>query len=55
MTIAIEPWLMAGGRDAYRIDEDGWTLRSDDRSRGAHFEHTIAITGDRPRVLTQLT
>jgi methionyl aminopeptidase len=55
MTIAIEPWFMAGGRDAYRIDDDGWTLRSDDGSRGAHFEHTIAITDDQPRVLTQLT
>ena len=55
MTIAIEPWFMGGGRDAYRIDDDGWTLRSDDGSRGAHFEHTIAITDDQPRVLTQLT
>jgi methionyl aminopeptidase len=54
MTIAIEPWFMAGGRDAYRIDEDGWTLRSDDGSRGAHFEHTIAVTDDQARVLTGL-
>jgi methionyl aminopeptidase len=54
MTIAIEPWFMAGGRDAYRIDEDGWTLRSADGSRGAHFEHTIAITDDEARVLTSL-
>jgi methionyl aminopeptidase len=54
MTIAIEPWFMAGGRNAYRIDPDGWTLRSDDGSRGAHFEHTIAITDDQPLVLTQL-
>ncbi len=55
MTIAIEPWFLAGGRDAYRVDADGWTLRSDDGSRGAHFEHTIAVTDDRPRVLTRLT
>jgi len=54
MTIAIEPWFMAGGRDAYRVDADGWTLRSDDGSRGAHFEHTIAIVDDQPRVLTRL-
>ena len=54
MTIAIEPWFMAGGRDAYRIDEDGWTIRSDDGSRGAHFEHTVAITEDQARVLTRL-
>jgi methionyl aminopeptidase len=55
MTIAIEPWFVAGGRDAYRIDADGWTIRSDDGSRGAHFEHTIAVTKGEPRVLTQLT
>ena len=53
LTIAIEPWFLAGGRDAYRIDADGWTLRSDDGSRGAHFEHTIAVTADGPRVLTR--
>jgi methionyl aminopeptidase len=52
LTIAIEPWFLAGGQDAYRVDEDGWTLRSADGSRGAHFEHTIAITDDGPRVLT---
>ena len=54
MTLAIEPWFMAGGRDTYRVDDDGWTLRSADGSRGAHFEHTIAITDDEPRVLTQI-
>lgn len=42
LTIAIEPWFTAGGTDGYRIDDDGWTLRSADGSRGAHFEHTIA-------------
>lgn len=52
LTIAIEPWFLAGGRDAYRIDPDGWTLRSTDGSRGAHFEHTIAVTEDGPVVLT---
>lgn len=52
LTIAIEPWFMAGGHDSYRIDEDGWTLRSTDGSRGAHFEHTIAVTEDGPRILT---
>jgi methionyl aminopeptidase len=52
LTIAIEPWLLAGGRDAYRFDEDGWTIRSADGSRGAHFEHTIAVTGSGARVLT---
>jgi methionyl aminopeptidase len=52
LTIAIEPWFLAGGQDAYRIDDDGWTLRSADGSRGAHFEHTVAITEDGPRILT---
>ncbi len=52
LTIAIEPWFLAGGIDAYRIDTDGWTLRSTDGSRGAHVEHTIAITHDGPQVLT---
>lgn len=52
LTIAIEPWFLAGGLDAYRIDRDGWTLRSTDGSRGAHFEHTIAVTADGPRILT---
>ena len=52
LTIAIEPWFLAGGLDAYRVDDDGWTLRSTDGSRGAHFEHTVAVTDDGPRVLT---
>lgn len=52
LTIAIEPWFLAGGRNAYRFDDDGWTLRSADGSRGAHFEHTIAVTESGPRVLT---
>jgi methionyl aminopeptidase len=52
LVVAIEPWFMAGGRDEYRVDEDGWTLRTGDGSRAAHFEHTVAITSDGPRVLT---
>jgi methionyl aminopeptidase len=52
LTIAIEPWFLAGGQDAYCIDDDDWTLRSADGSRGAHFEHTIAITDNGPRILT---
>jgi methionyl aminopeptidase len=52
LTIAVEPWFLAGGQDAYRVDDDGWTLRSADGSRGAHFEHTIAITREGPRLLT---
>ncbi|HEY5516259.1 MAG TPA: type I methionyl aminopeptidase [Pengzhenrongella sp.] len=51
LVIAIEPWFMAGG-DAYRIDPDGWTIRSADGSRTAHAEHTIAITESGPVILT---
>jgi methionyl aminopeptidase len=52
LVIAIEPWFLAGGGDGYRVDPDGWTLRSLDGSYGAHAEHTVAITTDGPRVLT---
>ncbi|MCL2732206.1 MAG: type I methionyl aminopeptidase [Actinomycetia bacterium] len=52
LTLAIEPMLMSGGRNSYRTDPDGWTLRTTDGSRAAHFEHTIAITADGPRILT---
>lgn len=52
VTIAIEPWFLAGGDDAYRIDSDGWSLCSTDGSRAAHVEHTVAVTRDGPLVLT---
>ncbi len=52
LVLAIEPMLIAGGRDDYRADPDGWTLRTTDGSRAAHVEHTVAITDDGPRILT---
>ncbi|WP_217166129.1 type I methionyl aminopeptidase [Streptomyces sp. AC512_CC834] len=52
MVIAIEPMLTAGGRDDYHAAPDGWTLRTNDGSRAAHVEHTVAITDSGPRVLT---
>jgi len=52
LTIAIEPWFLGGGGDGYRIDPDGWTLRSQDASRAAHVEHSIAVTDEGPLVLT---
>jgi methionyl aminopeptidase len=52
LVLAIEPWFLAGGRDSYEIDEDGWTIRSGDGSRAAHVEHTVAITADGPQILT---
>ena len=51
LVIAIEPWFMLG-TDRIFTDKDGWTLRSADGSRGAHSEHTVAITADGPLVLT---
>jgi methionyl aminopeptidase len=52
LVLAIEPWFLAGGRDSYEIDKDGWTIRSGDGSRAAHVEHTVAITADGPQILT---
>jgi methionyl aminopeptidase len=54
LVLAIEPWFMAGGKDSYRVDPDGWTLRSGDGSRAAHAEHTVAITEAGPQILTAL-
>ncbi|MBW4722107.1 type I methionyl aminopeptidase [Saccharothrix obliqua] len=52
MALAIEPMFHAGGRDAYRVAEDGWTLVTVDGGRAAHAEHSVAVTDDGPRVLT---
>ena len=51
LVFAIEPWLMIG-TDRIFTDPDGWTLRSEDGSRAAHVEHTVAITENGPIVLT---
>lgn len=51
LVIAIEPWFLHT-TDRIFTDPDGWTLRSADGSRGAHMEHTIAITEDGPLILT---
>ncbi len=51
LVIAIEPWFLHSTDQIY-TDRDGWTIRSADGSRGAHSEHTIAITEDDPIVLT---
>lgn len=53
LVVAIEPSLMAGGDDGYRVEADGWSLSSGDGSRSAHVEHTIAITENGPEVLTR--
>jgi len=51
MTIAIEPMITAGDSDVIVMD-DGWTIRTADGSMSAHFEHTVAITPEGPRILT---
>ena len=51
LVITIEPFLTTGATLAVQ-DEDGWTLRSSDGSRGAQFEHTLIVTGGRPIVVT---
>ena len=51
LVIAIEPWFLQSTDKLY-TDPDGWTLRSRDGSRGAHAEHTVAITAEGPVVLT---
>ena len=52
-TIAIEPMATLGDFRVY-IDVDGWTIRSNDRSWSAHFEHTVLVTDEGYEILTQL-
>jgi methionyl aminopeptidase len=51
MTIAIEPMITVGGPDVV-MAADGWTVSTADGSLSAHFEHTVAVTGDGPQILT---
>ncbi len=51
MALAIEPMITRGGRHVTELD-DGWTVITDDGSRAAHFEHTVAVTAAGPWVLT---
>jgi methionyl aminopeptidase len=51
MTLAIEPMITAGGPEVV-VGNDGWTITTADGSLSAHFEHTVAITADGPRILT---
>ena len=52
LTIAIEPMVNIGGGGT-RTLSDRWTIVTSDGSRSAHFEHTVAITENGPRVLTR--
>lgn len=53
MTIALEPMVLTG-TSATVVKDDEWTVASADGSLTAHYEHTVAITADGPRILTVL-
>jgi methionyl aminopeptidase len=51
LVITIEP-VIAAGNGRVRLEQDGWTFRTEDGSLAAHFEHTVVITRGRPVLLT---
>jgi len=51
MTLAIEPMITAGEAEVY-VHDDEWSISTVDSSLAAHFEHTVAITAEGPRILT---
>jgi methionyl aminopeptidase len=51
MTLAIEPMITAGEAGVFTA-EDRWSIYTQDESLAAHFEHTVAVTEDGPRILT---
>ena len=51
MTIAKEPMVNAGAAGV-EVQPDGWTVLTKDGSLSAHFEHTVAITADGPKIMT---
>ncbi|MFA6094933.1 MAG: type I methionyl aminopeptidase [Candidatus Paceibacterota bacterium] len=52
MVIAIEP-MLCEGKGKIKFDNDGWTIKTSDGKRAAHFEHTIVITDEGSEILTQ--
>lgn len=50
LVLAIEPMVNVGS-GGVKTDSDGWTARTDDGSKSAHFEYSVAVTADGPRVL----
>ena len=52
MTLAIEPMITMGRPEVY-VHDDDWSISSVDESLAAHFEHTVAITAEGPRILTR--
>jgi len=51
LVITVEPIIAAGAGEVY-VDDDGWTIRTEDGSPSAHFEHTIVVTDSAPILLT---
>src|SRR3954464_3911005 len=51
MVLAIEPMVNAGS-EPIRMGSDNWSVYSQDGSLAAHFEHTVAVTSNGPRILT---
>jgi methionyl aminopeptidase len=51
MALAVEPMLTAGDPETRELD-DGWTVVTADGGRAAHWEHSVAVTDDGPRILT---
>jgi methionyl aminopeptidase len=51
MVLAIEPMTTAG-EDGIRVGSDNWSVYSSDGSLACHFEHTVAVTAEGPRILT---
>jgi methionyl aminopeptidase len=52
MTLAIEPMITAGRPEVY-VHDDDWSISAVDGSLAAHFEHTVAVTAEGPRILTK--
>ena len=52
MAICIEPMFNLGTRET-EVDDDGWTVRTLDGKKSAHYEHTIGITEEGTRVFTE--
>ena len=54
VVLAIEPMLIAGGRDDVFVLDDDWTVVTADGSLAAHTEHTVVVTENGPEILTRL-
>lgn len=54
MALAIEPMVNEGGYEVLILD-DGWTVVTKDGRLSAHFEHTVLVTSDKPRILTKIS